>query len=277
MADAFGILSSYGEDPKEVIPKADAAARKALELDPTLASPHAVLAADKAGIDWDFASGEAEFRKALELDPSNATTHQWYSEMLDGLSGRTKEAIDEINRAHELDPLSPIIASSRGIAYASDRQFDKAIETLKRVTADNPTFGRAHSQLALAYWAEHKYPEAIQEFKTGSQLEGDKNYAEWTAALDTGFRTNGWPGALRKGIEVSLAQRQAKTGYVSPYGIAQLYADLGDKEHAFQWLNTAYQEHDGNLSGVPTDFLFDSLRSDPRYAELVRKIGFPQS
>jgi len=277
LADAFSILSSYGEDPKEVIPKADAAARKALELDPTLASPHAVLAADKAGIDWDFASGEAEFRKALELDPSNATTHQWYSEMLDGLSGRTKEAIDEINRAHELDPLSPIIASSRGIAYASDRQFDKAIETLKRVTADNPTFGRAHSQLAVAYWAEHKYPEAIQEFKTGSQLQGDKNYAEWTAALDTGFRTNGWPGALRKGIEVSLAQRQAKTGYVSPYGIAQLYADLGDKEHAFQWLNTAYQEHDGNLSGVPTDFLFDSLRSDPRYAELVRKIGFPLS
>jgi len=277
LADAFGILSSYGEDPKEVIPKADAAAREALELDPTLASPHAVLAADKAGIDWDFASGEAEFRKALELDPSNATVHQWFSEMLQGLSGRTKEAIDEDNRAHELDPLSPIIASSRGMAYAWDRQFDKAIEILKRVIADNPTFGRAHTQLALVYWAEHKYPEAIQEFKTGSQLEGDKNYAEWATAIDAGFRTNGWPGALRKGIEVLLAQRQAKTGYVSPYLIAELYADLGDKEHAFQWLNTAYQERDGAISQLPTDFLFDSLRSDARYAALVRKIGFPQS
>jgi serine/threonine protein kinase/tetratricopeptide (TPR) repeat protein len=179
LADAFGVLANYGEDPKEFVPKADAAARKALELDPTLASPHAVLAADKAGVDWDFTGGEAEFRKAIELDPSNATVHQWFSEMLQGLSGRTKEAIDEDNRAYELDPLSPVIASSRGMAYASDRQFDRAIEILKRVIADNPTFGRAHTQRAVVYWAQHKYPEAIQEFKSGSQLEGDKNYAEW--------------------------------------------------------------------------------------------------
>jgi serine/threonine protein kinase/tetratricopeptide (TPR) repeat protein len=276
LADAFSVLPNYGGDPNEVTPKANAAAHKALELDPTLASPHAVLAANKAGIDWDFAGGEAEFRKALELDPSDATTHQWYSEMLDGLPGRSRDAIDEINRAHELDPLSPIIAVSRGMAYASARQFDSAIEILKRVIADNPSFGRAHSQLAFVYWAQHKYPLAIQEFKTGSQLEGDKNYAELADALDKGFRAGGWPGALHKGIEVSLAQRQAKTGYVSPYGIAQLYAELGDKEHAFEWLNTAYKEHDGTVTSLPTDFLFDSLRADPRYAELVSKIGFPK-
>jgi eukaryotic-like serine/threonine-protein kinase len=276
LADAFSVLPNYGGDPSDVIPKAVAAARKALELDPTLASPHAVLAAAKAGIDWDFAGGEAEFRKALELDPSDATVHQWFSEMLQGLSGRTQEAIDEDNRAHELDPLSPIIAFSRGTAYASDRQFGKAIEIFKRVIDDNPTFGRAHTGLASVYWAEHKYPEAVQEFKMGSQLEGDKNYAEWADALDKGFRSGGWQGALHKAIEVDLAQRQAKTGYVSPYQIAALYSDLGDKEHAFEWLNTAYHERDGFLSGLPTDFLFDSLRSDPRYAELVRKIGLPQ-
>ena len=276
LADAFSVLPNYGGDPSDVIPKAVAAARKALELDPTLASPHAVLAAAKASIDWDFAGGEAEFRKALELDPSDATVHQWFSEMLQGLSGRTQEAIDEDNRAHELDPLSPIIAFSRGTAYASDRQFGKAIEIFKRVIDDNPTFGRAHAGLASVYWAEHKYPEAVQEFKMGSQLEGDKNYAEWADALDKGFRSGGWQGALHKAIEVDLAQRQAKTGYVSPYQIAALYSDLGDKEHAFEWLNTAYQERDGFLSGLPTDFLFDSLRSDPRYAELVRKIGLPQ-
>jgi TolB-like protein len=276
LADAYGVLPSYGGDPKEVTPKSDAAARKALELDPTLASPHAVLAADKAAVDWDFAGSEAEFRRAIELDPSNATTHQWYSEMLDGLPGRTKEAIDEANRAHELDPLSPIIAGSRGMAYAADRQYGRAIEILKRVLADNPTFGRAHSGLASVCWAEHKYPEAIQEFKSGSQLEGDKNYMEWAEALDKGFRSGGWPGALHQGIEVSLAQRRAKAEYVSPYGIAALYADLGDKDHAFEWLTTAYRERDGSLSALPTDFQFDSLRSDPRYAELVRKIGFPQ-
>jgi tetratricopeptide (TPR) repeat protein len=232
LADAIGVLPSYGEDPKEFVPKADAAARKALELDPTLASPHAVLASDKAGIDWDFAGSEAEFRKAIELDPNNATTHQWFAEMLQGLNGRTKEAIDEDNRAHELDPLSPVIAMSRGVAYAIDRQHDRGIEIIKGVIAENPTFGRAHTALATAYWAEGKYPEAIHEFKTGSQLEGDRNYAEWADALDAGFRSGGWAAARRKAIEVQLAQRQAKKGFVSSYSIAQLYADLGDKERA---------------------------------------------
>jgi eukaryotic-like serine/threonine-protein kinase len=275
LADALSTISSYGEDLKEFGPKANAAARKALELDSTLAGPHAVLAANKAAMDWDFAGSEAEFRKALELDPSNATSHQWFAEMLVGLSGRTKEAIEELNRAHELDPLSPIIAMSRGMAYTTDRQPDKGLEIIKGVITQNPTFGRAHTSLAMAYWATHHYPEAIQEFKTGSQLEGDKNYVEWANALEVGFRSGGWPGALRKGIEVSLVQRQAKSGYISPYGIAQLYADLGDKERAFQWLNTAYHEHDPGVTFLPTDFLFDSLRSDPRYAELVREVGFP--
>ena len=94
--------------------------------------------------------------------------------------------------------------------------------------------------------------------------------------MDAAFHSGGWPSALRKGIEVDLAQRKAKTDYVSPYGIAQLYADLGDKDHAFEWLNTAYQEHDAGLIALPTDYTLDSLRSDPRYTELVRKVGLPQ-
>ena len=98
----------------------------------------------------------------------------------------------------------------------------------------------------------------------------------FAAALDAGFRSGGWPSALRKGIEVYLAQRKAKTDDVSPYGIAQLYADLGDKDHAFELLNTAYQEHDGGLIALRTDYTLDSLRSDPRYTELVRKVGLPQ-
>jgi tetratricopeptide (TPR) repeat protein len=120
------------------------------------------------------------------------------------------------------------------VAYSSDRQFDKAIELYKKVIADNPTFAAAHLGLALPYWGEHKYPQVIQEYKTSAQFAGDKNYAEFAAALDAGFRSGGWPGALRKGIEVYLAQRKAKTDCVSPYGIAQLYVDLGDKEHAFE-------------------------------------------
>ncbi|MGA7079720.1 MAG: protein kinase [Terriglobales bacterium] len=276
LADAYNVLGSYGEDPNDVTPKASAAAEKALELDPTLAHPHAVLGGIKFEYSWDFAGGEAEFKKALELDPSDATARQWLSEGLCEIGGRAQEAIDEGNRAHQLDPLSPIISAQQGQAYTYDRQFDKAIEIFKKVIADNPTFGRAHGELAYAYWGAHKYPEVIQEWLTGSQLEGDKNYAEDAAASEAGFRAGGWPGALRKNIEISLAQRKAKTGYVSPYSIAQMYADLGDKDHAFEWLNTAFQEHDISIISLRTDFLMDPLRSDPRYIELVRKVGLPQ-
>src|SRR5208282_2280236 len=157
------------------------------------------------------------------------------------------------------------------------RQFDQAIEMYKQLIADNPTFGAAHQGLSNAYWGEHKYPEAIQEFKIAAQLLSDKNYIEMAAAQEAGFRSGGWPGALRKGIETMLSQRKARTGYVSPSAIAQFYAELGDKDHAFEWLNTAYQEHDDGLLSLRTLFTFDSLRSDPRYAELVRKIGLPQS
>jgi eukaryotic-like serine/threonine-protein kinase len=274
LADAYGVLTNYGSDPNDVTPKASAAAEKALELDPTLARPHAILGYNKMLYDWDFSGGEAEFRRAVRLDPSDATPHQWFSETLSYIGGRAQESIDEGNRARQLDPLSPIISFQQAQAYSIDRQFDKAIELYKKLIADNPSFGIAHWGLGRSYWAEHKYPQAIQEFETDAQLEGDKNDAEYAAALDAGFRSGGWPSALRKGIEVSLAQ--AKTGYVPPYEIAELYADLGDKEHAFEWLNTAYHERGHLLYGLRTDFAFDSLRSDPRYAELVHKIGLPQ-
>jgi TolB-like protein len=277
VADAYAVLSAYGSEPSEVMPKSNAAARKALELDPTLARPHADLGLNKTQYSWDFPGGEAEFRKALELDPGDATAHQWFSQYLSYIGGRAREAIDEANRAHQLDPLSPIISYAQAEAHTTARQFDKAIELYKQLIAENPNFGAAHQGLAYAYWAEHKYPEAIQEFKTTARLNDDKNYAEIAAAQEAGFRSGGWQGSLRKGIEVSLVKRKAKTAYISPFAIAELYADLGDKDHAFEWLNTAYQEHDSGLVSLRTDFTLDSLRSDPRYAELVRRIGLPQS
>jgi tetratricopeptide (TPR) repeat protein len=257
-------------------PSSNAAAEKALELDPTLAHPHADLGANKMEFDWDFSGGEAEYRKAFELDPSDATAHQWFGQDLAYIGGRAQESMDEADRAHQLDPLSPIIEAEQSEVYARARQFDRAIEIGKKVIADNPAFGRAPTMLANVYWADHKYPEAIQEFKTGAQLEGSKKGAAFATALDEGFRSGGWPNAMRRAILVSLAQRKAQGSYPSSYLISQLYADLGDKDHAFEYLNTAYQERDFLLEGIRTDFTMDSLRSDPRYAELVRKIGFPQ-
>jgi tetratricopeptide (TPR) repeat protein len=276
LADSYGVLSDFGDDPSDLIPKADAAAAKALELDPTLARPHAGLGYNKMGYYRDFAGGEAEFRKALELDPSDATSHQWFAEALAYMGGRASESIDEANRAHHLDPLSPIIMFSQSEAYTSDRQFNKAMEVLKKCIADNPGFGRAHMGLAEAYWGLREYPQAIEEFEMSAKLgRGDLMSGFGTAAA-TAFHSGGWPAALRTAIESLETRHKSKAGFVYAYQIAKLYADLGDKDHAFEWLNAAYQDRDIKLIGLRTDFQFDSLRSDRRYAQLVRKIGFPQ-
>jgi serine/threonine protein kinase/TolB-like protein len=276
VADGYAVLSSHGEgDASDFVSKSMAAARKALELDPTLARPHADIGLAKMLYYWDFSGGEAELRKAFELDPSDATAHQWLSQSLSYL-GRAREAIDEVNRARELDPLSPIIGNAQADAYTYDRQYEKAIEVDNKVAAENPSFGITHLGLALAYWGEHKYPQTIQEFQTYGQLSGEKNVAEYAAALDAGFRAGGWPTAAQKAIEVLTAQHKANVNHLASYMIAEHYADAGDKDHAFEWLNAAYQEHSPWLIITPVDYTFDSLRSDPRYAELVRKVGFPK-
>ena len=118
------------------------------------------------------------------------------------------------------------------------------------------------------------YPQFIEEQKIFGQLTGDPNESGFAAALEEGFRSGGWKGAVAKGIEVRQAQR--KTGYSSAFAIATLYAESGDKEQAFRWLNTAYQERAPEMEGLKTDFTLDPLRSDPRFAELVRKVGLPQ-
>jgi tetratricopeptide (TPR) repeat protein len=232
------------------------------------------LGNNKDSHDWEFAEGEAEFKKSFELDPSDATAHQWYAQAISGIGGREQEALAEINRAHQLDPLSPIISLNVCGLYIDTRQYDRAIQICKKVADDNPTFAEVHSTLAFAYWGKRMYPEVIEEFKTSAQFSGDKSNLEFASALDRGFRASGWKGAVSKAIEALKAQR--RSGYASPLRIAQLYADLGDKEHAFEWLNVAYQERDDNLINLKTQFTLDSLRPDPRFAELVRKVGLPQ-
>jgi hypothetical protein len=118
------------------------------------------------------------------------------------------------------------------------------------------------------------YPQVIEEWKIYGQLSDDRNISDFASAAEQGFRSAGWKGALTKGIE--LRETQRKKGYSSAYKIATLYADSGDNDQAFKWLNTAYQERDYNLLGLKTDFLLDPLRSDPRFVELVRKMGLPQ-
>jgi tetratricopeptide (TPR) repeat protein len=274
LADSYAIMPEYGGNPSEVIPKANAAARKALELDATLARPHAVLGHTKYLHDWDFAGGEDEFKKAIELDPNDATTHQWYAESLFWLGGREGEALAEITHALQLDPLSLIIRRDFGADHIFIRQYDEAIVICKKLVDENPKFSTAHSCIAEAYWRKRMYSQAIEEYEVESQISGDRDESDYVSAMEKGFRSGGWRGALARGIEVLKEQR--KTGSSSAYWIASSYAELGDKDRAFEWLNTAFQEHDEYLLGLKTDLSIDPIRSDPRFSELVRKVGLPQ-
>jgi tetratricopeptide (TPR) repeat protein len=274
LADVYGTWSAYGGTPSEVYPKSNAAARKALALDATLAGPHRLLGSNEMEYEWDFAGGEAEFKRALELDPNDADAHGGYAFDIGMIGGREQEALAEINRAHQLDPLSPLNSTLVGNVHTMARQYDEAIVICKKVANENPTFADAHGDLAKAYWGKRMYPQVIEEWKAYGQLSGDRNESEFASAVDQGFRSSGWRGALTKGIEARQAQR--KKGYYSAFTIATLYADLGDKDQAFRWLNTAYKERDPWLLSLKTSFLLDPVRSDPRFAELVRKVGLPQ-
>jgi len=268
LADGYAARAVRGGDAGEDFRRSNAAARKALELDETLGHPYAVLGRNEMQYDWDFAEGEAEFRKAFELDPDDAVSHLWYALTIARIGGREREALAEINRAHQLDPLSPIISTEVGAIRFWARQYDEDIEVCKKVANENPTFALAHDCLAWAYWAKHMYPQAIEEMKVQDQLS-DGRVSDFTSALELGFRSGGRKGAYTKGIEKMKEEQNA-------FRLAFLYSELGDKDQAFHWLNAAYQEHEPNLLTLKTNPSFDSIRSDPRFAELVRKVGLPQ-
>src|SRR6516165_7296059 len=274
LADTYTVLPNYSSgNSRETHAKANPAARKALELDANLARPHAVLGKEMWE-EWDFGGGQAEFKKAFELDPNDATAHQWYAEHIGCLGGREQEALAEANRAHQLDPLSLIIDVVVGNVHGEAGRHDEAIATCKKVASENPAFPKAHDCLATAYWHKRMYAQSIEETKVVAQLSGDRNDSEFASAMEQGFRSAGWRGAEAKAIEIAQAQHNA--GYGGAIDIASFYADLGDKEQAFRWLNTAYQEHDFGLACMKTNHYLDSIRSDPRFAELVRKVGLPQ-
>lgn len=273
LADVYSVLPTFGGNPSEDYPKSNAAARRALELDPNLPHPHAILGSNEMGYDWDFTGGEAEFKRALELDPNDATAHQWYAERLGDMGGREQEAWAEINLAHQLDPQSFVIRRVIGSVLVAARRYDEGIAVCKQLEADDPSYTLAHDCLAQAYWAKRMYPQMVEEWKLYGHITGNRDDAEFGDALERGFRSGGWKGALSEAARIREDRR--KTGYSSPYQIARFHADLGDKEKAFEWLDIAYREHDWLLMDLNTAAQFDALRSDPRFEELVKKVGIP--
>ena len=274
LADAYDLLgapdASGAMAPDEAMPKAKAAALKALEIDDSLAEPHVSLAHVKYYYDRDFASAEREYMRAIELNPNYPIAHQWYSIYLMSM-GRFDEALTQVKRAQELDPLSLPINMTLGWVLLTAHQNDLSVEQLRKTVEMDPSFVLTHHRLGMVYEQQGKYDEAIAEFKQVVKLTSGKPLG--TAALAHAYAMS----RRRAEAEKLLAEleEQSKLRFVSPSSVAAVYVALGDKDQAFAWLDKSEKVRDGILVRLKVDSRFDGLHSDPRFAELVRQIGLP--
>jgi eukaryotic-like serine/threonine-protein kinase len=269
LASTFVLLPEYAGLPaKEFMPKAEAAARKALELDPALAEPHAVLGLIKRSYEWDWVGAESEFKRAIELNPSYPTAHHWYSLMLCE-SGRFDEAQAEIRLARELDPLSLVINVAMGSGPYYKRQYDKAVEECKKTLELDPNFALARFVLGRAYVEQGEFEAGIAEFEKARAIVG-------SSSLGPGDVGNAYARAGRKSDAAKILDellQLSRQGYSVSYDIALVYWGLGDKNQALEWLERAYEERSSFLDEIKVDPKWDGLRSDPRFVALMKKVG----
>jgi eukaryotic-like serine/threonine-protein kinase len=255
-------------DPKEAYPKAKVAAQKALELDETLAETHSGMGAIKRN-EWDWAGAEREFKRAIELNPNLADAHLGYSVYLTNM-GRHTEALAEIKRAQELDPLRITLSGQEGEALYFARRYDEAIQQLQNVIKMEPDNSFAHAVLGYTYAAKEMYSQAIAEHQKSMSIDGentsDQCYLGYALAMS----------GTRDEALALLNKLKTTKEYVSPAELAALYAGLGDKEQALASLEKAFAAHDLQLQFLKVAPNYDSLRSDPRFQDLMRRVGLPQ-
>ena len=271
VADCYILLPIYGYlAPNEGFPKAKEAALKSLELDDALAEAHTSLARIKAEYEWDWAGAEREFKRAIEINPGYATASQWYGDVL-ATMGRQEEAIAKYKQALQLDPLSLATNTMLGQALYHARRYDSAIEQLQKTLELDPNFGAAHEYLGLAYLQKSLDKEGLEELEKGLLDSPDSPGPLWKlgyAYAMTG-RSREALGMLDKLNELSKRQ------YVPPVAQAFVHGALGDKNKAFDWLEKSYADRYIGLGGVDLKLNpnWDPLRSDPRFADLVRRVN----
>jgi eukaryotic-like serine/threonine-protein kinase len=276
LADSY---SALGGDwlylpPSDSIPKAKAAAKKALELDDALAEAHAALAY-ATFFDWDWSGAEQQFKRAIELNPNSALSHERYSEFL-RTRLRFNESIAETQRAQELDPLSTDIVTNGGFIYLFTRRYDESIAQFQKALELYPDVAVTHAGLSWAYVEKRMYPQAVAEYdKIPDQ---DKAVAPENQFVASG---RGWVYAVsgRKTDALKIAhefKELSSHSYVDFYLSAAIYAGLDDKDEAFRLLEKGYEQHSATMPYLGIDVFWDGLRSDPRYVDLLRRMGLPQ-
>jgi len=272
LADCLSLLAWWCFiSTEEGCGKAKQLATKALELDPDLADAHASLAWVKTFYDYDFASAQREFRRAIELNPSHATAHTWYGLFL-GMMGRQKEAYDEIKRAIRLDPHS-MANQVLGLTLLSEHRFDEAIVQFEEALDLDSSFAPAHFWgLCNAYSFKSLHEQAIAAAKKAVELSGGGTL--FVLILGEVYAA---AGSCKDAHNIlSQLRQEREERYVTPYGVARIYAALGDKSEAPRWLEAAYREHTGHLVWLKRDPRVDNLRTDPRFQDLLRRMNFPQ-
>ncbi len=256
--------------PSEGFPKAKLSVRKALDLDPNCAEALAAYGWTAGAYDWDWIAAERSLRRAVELKPQYGPAHIWYSHFLHGV-GRIQESFEESQRAIQCDPLGIILNVHLGWHYVYDREYDRAVEQLNKTLELDPDFILARMFLGEAHEQMGRLEEALAEFEKAANLS--RRRPVYLAGLGHAYAVSGQKQRAAKIIE-ELHQRSSET-YVAPRGIAEIYIGLGEKDHAFVWLDKAVEQRNGWLIHVRTNPRYDGLRSDSRFADLVRRIGLP--
>ncbi len=272
LADSYNMLGWWQFiSAQEAGPKAKQAALKALELDASLPEAHASLAIMKSDYEWDWNGAEEEFKEALRLNPNYETAYRWYGGYL-AVTGRHDQAIATAKRAQQLDPTSLLNSSDVGWELYLARRYDEAVGQLRKTVEMDVNYFPAHNWLALAYFGKSMYQQATEEAKKSAILSNNSTDAMAVLAISYAASgdTNAATSILRK-LEAASGSR-----YISNWEMASIFTSLNDSEGAFKSLQKAYEEHDYRLPFLSSDNRFDTLRSDPRYAGLLRRMGLPQ-
>ncbi|HYK19408.1 MAG TPA: protein kinase, partial [Pyrinomonadaceae bacterium] len=258
---AFGMMKT-----QDAMEKATSAATKALELDPNLAQAHTALGVVQFKYDWNWQAAEKSFKQAIALKPDLASAHFWYSNLL-GTTGRFDESIREGERAKQLEPLSPLYVTNVGKAYYRARDFDRTIQYLKTVLSEEPDSTSAMYVLALTYFQKNMYTEAIEVLEKLSTMN------KWYAASLLGY-AYAKVGRTAEALHIlDEMEARSKTENLPALERAIVYIGLGDKDSTFYWLEKSYEERFGSIIGLTTDPFYDSIKSDPRFPVLARKIN----
>ena len=271
LAYAYILLFDRGWiSPAEGAPKVRSAAQRAIELDPILSEPHAALAALKELADWDWAGAEDEYRKTIALNPNDATSHHWYALLLENL-GRFNEALPEVEKALALDPSSPQANANHAGILSDMYRNDDALTELNRLIAANPEFPVNYGIRGDVYWRLKNHDAAVADYATAMKKNGRP---EWADKFTAGYRKANLNGACSAMIEILKNESQKE--YVSPNEMSRFYGMMGDRDHAFEWLEKGYAERSSRMEYLKVEAYLEPFHSDSRYVDLLKRMGLPQ-